>query len=230
MGFRGRTAGATNLFAGVAVCSKCGGNLVKQAQNHGRWVYLMCSNAARGLCSYKLIRYDWFKEAFVGFVPSVEDLYRPLAKPKPEPSKLNELEGEKADAEKQIAKIKSLILSQPNPSTTLVSMLTEQETRKVAAEDQIEQETVSSKGTPKLDSAYWEYFKKLFSRKLDDHQHRLQLREAIRGAVENITVNLDRGAAEIRWKNLPETYEIEVRAGGWKSKGLGGIEIAMIDS
>jgi hypothetical protein len=169
------------------------------------------------------------EEAFKLFVAQVEDLYRPLSDKKPEPSRLDAIRGEIADLGKQIFKYQTLIDAQDNPAdaTSLSRMLTDCDKRKAAKQEELEKETIHEKGTPKLDNAYVDYIKSLMAGRQTLDQ-RMRLREAIRGAVERITVNLETKECEIRWKKLDETFTISVTNRGYRTKGLGGIEIAEI--
>jgi hypothetical protein len=80
-GAKGRSY--SNLLSGLAKCAKCGGSVVHQ--NKGRppkgGQYLVCSNAARGLCTnHRHQPYNKLETTLLAYL-STEDISRFIAKP-----------------------------------------------------------------------------------------------------------------------------------------------------
>lgn len=63
----------TNLFRGVALCGTCGGNMRVKTNGRKRYQYLLCANAARGMCeTVRHHRYPEFEDQFLSLVTEVD--------------------------------------------------------------------------------------------------------------------------------------------------------------
>jgi DNA invertase Pin-like site-specific DNA recombinase len=99
-----RASTTSNLFTGIAYCSRCCGNLCRfsQRRNGKRYEYLVCGDRMHkhGKCGMAGIRYDQFEESFLHLLAQTGVVKQTLGDEQLiVPSRLDTLSGELAEAE-----------------------------------------------------------------------------------------------------------------------------------
>jgi DNA invertase Pin-like site-specific DNA recombinase len=183
--------GIVNIFAGVMRCGHCGGNVCKtRCINRAgyEYFYLVCENARTGMsCKYRSILLEAVEQSFLYLMryrPWFQEMMKNDATGNETENRIEILKGEQLEAEKQITKIRSLILAEDNPPKTLVGTLRDFETKteNIKARLVVEEGRRVEKSALKPDENFFE----ILPEKMKDPDFRLKVREVIRSMVKEI--------------------------------------------
>jgi DNA invertase Pin-like site-specific DNA recombinase len=229
--FSGRRAEHVNPYSGLCICAKCGGHLSRhssrRASSRRNYVYLQCRSSRRALCAAAGMPYDRFEDSFSNVLTYVDNLYTPSA-PQVQALRSDELRCDLSNVDMQIAKLKSILLKQKDPSkaVSLGSMLTEHDAKRAQIANELQQEIVREKGTPKLDNRHMQFLKSLFADgKLKDPDARRKIQEALRVAIDRITIDVATQSYKVTWKNSPNAFEVQLTPDGYEISGTGCIHM-----
>ena len=181
-----------NLFTGLAKCGCCGEhNLIAHTSNRaGGRARLVCGGAGKGRsdCGFAGAPLDLIGKALFTCLADAK-LIRPLLTTKfSRPCKLNELQRELAEAEKQAARIAELVLGDDEAPKLLYDRLKLEEARGRRLRTEIDSETMRLKAeAPALET--YESFRKTLANKSHDKPHRSELRRALAALLEEIVLD-----------------------------------------
>lgn len=224
-----------SILQGLIVCSKCGHALVRHTQtSHGKtYSYLLCGGSNRGVsnCGFEAIRYPILEKSFLSVLAHGNMICEQLPCEQ-DASRIDELNARMAETEKQIAKLRRLILGDDSPAQTLVDALKDFETQKKEIAGQIEVEQTKSSGALAPLKAYKTLsdLSGRVSRVADfesDPDFRTQARSLLPQFVERIAVHLGKDQYQVFFKGwaLPiqvtigpkETWIVDPAPAAWKT-------------
>ncbi len=187
--------GIVNIFAGMMRCGNCGSSVCKARNKNGEgyeYNYLICENARTGgSCKFRTILLDSVEISFLylmRFRPWFQEAMQDDGTGNETENRIEILKGEQFEAERQLAKIRSMILTEENPPKTFVSMVRDLETKteNIKARLQNEEGKRADKTATEIDEGF---FYKL-PEKMKDPAYRLKVREVIRNMVKTISLNI----------------------------------------
>jgi hypothetical protein len=151
---------------------------------------LVCGGAGKGRsdCGFAGAPLDLIEKSLFSFLADAQ-LIRPLLTEKSsKPCKLDELQRDLAQAEKQAARIAELILGDEEAPKLLYDRLKMEEARGRRLRSEIDAETMRLKAeAPALET--YESFKETLANKSSDKLHRHELRRALAALVENVVLD-----------------------------------------
>lgn len=178
---------------------------------------MVCGGAGKGRsdCGFAGAPLDLIEQSFLRFLADAE-LIRPLLTTKSSnPCKLDDLQRELAEAEKQASRIAELILGDDAAPKLLYDRLKLEEARGKRFRSQIDAETMRLKAeAPALET--YESFGETLATKCSDKEYRPALRRALAALLENIV--LDPHGKDGVWcftvhlKGAPEPVKIVCKA------------------
>jgi hypothetical protein len=200
------------LVTGLTRCPTCGGPMAHQScHSHGKiYPYLICSANKAGQSDYedcaKRIKYDQFEQSFLGVLCDSDTVRKALGQVSAEPSKLTELRGRVADADKTAEKIWRLIDGNDNPPKRLVEQLklTETSGEALRAELQAEEAKVAATTSPQITYETWRG-------ELAAHAKNPSKREAVKVAIRDIVETIQfhsKTAYRINFKGSSQPVEV----------------------
>ena len=232
--FSGRKAEHVNPYSGLCICAKCGGHLSRHSSRrnaaHRNYVYLQCRSSKRGLCSASGMPYGRFEESFSSLFGYIDNLCIASA-PTDETLKSDGLRFQLSDTDERISTIKTMLLQQDlSKAVSLGAVLTELDTKRAQLKSDLAQEIIREKGTPKLDAAHFQFLKSLFAgNKLQNPDTRRQIQEALRDAIDRITIDVKSQCYKVTWKNSPDVIEVRLTPQGYKISGAGCVNLELTD-
>ena len=182
----------TNLFTGLAKCGCCGEhNLIAHTSNlAGGRARLVCGGAGKGRsnCGFAGAPLDLIEKSVFSLLADAE-LIRPLLTTKfTRPCKLDELQRELAEAQKQAARIAELIFGDDQAPRLLYDRLKFEEARGRRLHSEIDTETMRLKAeAPALET--YESFTEALTNKSNDKPHHPELRQALAALLEKIVLD-----------------------------------------
>jgi hypothetical protein len=197
---------------------------------------LVCGGSGKGRskCGFAGAPLDLVEKALFGILADAE-LIRPLLTANPSNTcKLDELQRELSEAEKQAARIAQLILGDNEPPKLLYDRLKLEEAHGKQLRSEIDAETIRLKAeAPALET--YESFRETLANKSDDKAPRPQLRRALAALLEAIV--LDPHGNDGVWcytvhlKGAREAIEIICKAKpeSWLHRGLRPSDSARLD-
>lgn len=180
----------TNLFTGLALCGCCNRfNLNSHIGGVNGTPKLICQGGHRGQtdCGHTSVPIELVENSCLSFLASA-DLIRPLLAGNQKPSRVAELHGRLTDAQKQVTKLTSLIMSDSEPSPTLYAKLKEQERSARQLQSDLEEETARERVEKPASIAYGEFVASLPALKADK-ERRPELRKAVAQVVERLVLD-----------------------------------------
>lgn len=197
-------ASESNLFTGLATCSKCGRNLIANGTASHR-PRLVCGGAARGQsdCGMTGAPLDLIEKSLFGFMAH-GDFTELLVRDK-QPSKLDELQARHAGAEKLAAKLAKVIIHDSDPDPAIYAAL--KQARADAASIRGEMDRARAEESTPAEESY-QYFTGELLHRLKDPAARPELRRAVNSIIQGITLDT-KGTAE-GWQ-----YRVTLRSGEW---------------
>jgi hypothetical protein len=150
---------------------------------------LICGGAGRGLsdCGFSGPAIELVEKSCLAFLASA-DLIRPLLAGNQKPSRVSELQGRLLDAQKQVAKLTSLIMGDSEPSPTLYARLKEEERKAGQLQIELEEEETRERVERPASIAYGEFVAGL-PKLTADVARRPDLRKAITQVVEKMVID-----------------------------------------
>ena len=192
-----------NLFTGLCKCKRCGSNLVAHmSDNPGRSSRLVCGGASMGKtdCDFSSVPLEMVEKSILGFLAESDSIRPVLAAKSNKPSKLEELEAERAAAQKLVTRLTQAMTGDTEPPADLYAKLKSEDAKAKQLAIDIEAERIRVKGeTPALQS-YLDFCSRLPSLG-KDKARRPELRRAIASVVESITLD-PRGKNGVWWSSL----------------------------
>jgi Recombinase/Recombinase zinc beta ribbon domain/Resolvase, N terminal domain len=181
-----------NLFTGLLFCAKCGQpiNRMTFRRKNSERTCLICGGAIHGLsnCNCYTMPYGVFEKALLSFLGDA-DLVRPLlSNPEHKPSKLDELEGRLADAERQATKLAEFLFGDSDPSALVYNRQKQEEKRAVLLRQEIEQERARERAQKPALLAYNEFVASLPAIAKDQAKRR-ELRQAVGTVIQSIRLD-----------------------------------------
>ena len=208
----------TNLFTGLAKCSKCGGTLVMHSTrpNGVLYRYLVCGSALNGRtdCGVQTIRYQTFEQSILGLLAQEERVLAALTSGKPLPSNLDRLTAQLADLEKQAEKILRLIEADDEPPRSLVDRLKQIEAQESALREQAAAETAKAKASSPPAEVYrrWRSGCPVPIVKID----RGRVRELLRDLIDRIVIKLGENEFAVYFKGGHAPFAVKIFAANVK--------------
>jgi DNA invertase Pin-like site-specific DNA recombinase len=236
--FSGRKATHVNPYSGLCYCVRCGGRLSRHSSRinqdtSGKYVYLQCRSSRRGVCSAAGIPYARFEESFAGFIGHEIILSSISLSENVEASKSDEIRNKLINVEKQIAKLKAAFAEIENPekAVSLGIMLTNYDTQHAQLLKDLENATVQEKGSTPLTKSHIAFLASLFGNqnKLKDPDTRRQIQEALRTAIDRITIDVQKQSYTVALKNSPDVFEVQLTKTGYKISGEGCVNLEMVE-
>jgi DNA invertase Pin-like site-specific DNA recombinase len=219
----------TNLFTGLALCARCGLALIAHTSNStGSAPRLVCGGASKGRsdCTFHGVPLDLVERSFLAFLAD-SDLIRSLLTTKAvKPSKLDALQAQLVDSDRQASKLAELIFGDDNPPAAVYNRLKQEENRAKSLASEIETERVRVQGeSPALES--YNAFRPTLMAKALDKAYRPQLRAAIASVLDSIELD-PKGKAgcwnyqiKLKGESLPVPVWITTAgAGSWSFQSL----------
>jgi len=187
---KSHTGSDTNLFTSLAVCGRCGLNLIGHTSDRGAHPRLVCSGAANGRsdCKHTGVPMRLLERAVLDFLGEGDLIREKLSGQAPVTSRVDQLAGELADAEKQAAKLAKLILGDDDPPRMLYDRLKLEERRAKRLQAELDEEKARAASQRPALSGYLEFAATLPALAADKSR-RAELRRAIQGVIEKITIN-----------------------------------------
>jgi DNA invertase Pin-like site-specific DNA recombinase len=211
-----------NLFTGVARCPKCGHGLTTVWSQDRKYARLICSGAHQGRteCGFHGAPISIIEPALLEFLGQA-DVIRPVLSGAQEPSKLDELQGRLAAAQKQAAKLTKLMLDDDDPPKSLYDEL-----KAAEAESRRLQASIEDERSAHLTAALTGYSQFLDSlpELAGNVERRAELRRAISAVVEDIALdpkgNGGAWRADIKLRGSGQRFLVEIVDGGWAICGF----------
>jgi DNA invertase Pin-like site-specific DNA recombinase len=201
----------TNLLTSLAVCRRCGFNLVAHTSKPHTIVRLVCSGAGKGRssCSFAGAPMPLIEKSLLSFLADGDFIREKLSGQAVWPSRLDELSGQLAEAEKQSAKLANLILGDEEPPRVLYDRLKAEEAKAKALRSALEEESARLQAERPALQSYLD-FKARLPALAADKAHRAELRKAITSVVQKIILDpvKEKTAKGQRW-----VYEVQLRGG-----------------
>ena len=197
------------------------------------YVYLKCRNSKRGDCSAAGMLYHRFEESFAGlFILNPESFFESLTISEPiKDSKSDSIRNKLFHVEKQIAKLKAAFkeMEDPAKAVSLGAMLTDYDTQRTQLIKDIEQAIIQEKGKTPLTKSHLELLVSLFGRKSksEDHETRRMIQEALRVAIDRITIDVKTQSYKVTLKNSPNVFEVKLTKTSYEIKGVTSLLKAM---
>jgi recombinase-like zinc beta ribbon protein len=218
-----------NLFTGLVKCGCCGKhNLIAHTSNRaGGRARLVCGGAGKGRsnCGFAGAPLDLIEKSFFSFLADAELIRLLLTEKSSKPCKLDELQRESAQVEKQAARIAELILGDDDAPKLLYEQLKLEEARRRRLCREIDAETMRLKAEDPALEIYND-FRNILVDKSTDRSSRPELRRVVAALVE--TIVLDPHGKDGTWccnvhlKGAIESVEIVCTAKlqSWLHRGL----------
>ncbi len=175
--------------------------------------------------------YDRFEQSFAGFLGYVENLGNTKLETA-EQSKSDEIRNKLNHVDKQIAKLKAAFEEiDPSKAVSLATMLTDYDTQRAQLVKDLDAAIIKEKGETPLTKGHFDYLKRLFGKenKLQDPATRLEIQEALRTAIDRITIDVATQSYKVTWRNSPNVFEVQLRKDGFDVKGDGCTHISLTD-
>ena len=206
-----RASSTSSLFTGIARCSRCGGTLCRfsQRRNGKRYEYLVCSDTLHkhGKCGMASIRYDAFEKSFLHLLAQTDLVRQAMSTNKPaEPSPLDSLNGQLADAENMAIKLLNFVRKDPEPPLTLLQAIKDEEAKAADLRQRIEDERGRLKAeTPGLEE--YKEFCDRFGGRMEQKEYRAEVKALLRSFVLNVEVKLGQNqyAVMLKGASMPIT-------------------------
>lgn len=198
-----------NLFTGLIRCGRCGReNLILHTGGDARTARLMCCGAGKGRtgCGFTGVPVELVERSFLSLMANADRLRPLLSNGEQRPSKLDELQAQLEDAQKQAAKLAKLICDDPEPSEMIYSRLKQEEARAKELRAQVDREQMEQRANKHALLAYHE-FNAALPELAKDRTQRPALRRAIASVIEGIKLD-PHGDGKGTWD-----YEVTLKGG-----------------
>jgi DNA invertase Pin-like site-specific DNA recombinase len=200
------------LVTGLTHCPTCGGPMAHQScHSHGKiYPYLICSAHKAGQSKHKecakRIKYGTFEQSFLGVLCDSSTVRKALGQVSAEPSKLTELRGRIAEADKTAEKIWRLIDGNDNPPKKLVEQLkfAEIEGETLRGKLQAEELMLAASTSPQVTYETW---RGELAAHAKNPERREQIKQAIRDIVESVQFH-SKNAYRINFKGSSQPVEV----------------------
>ena len=235
--FAGKKVEHVNPYSGLCWCANCKGKFSRHSSRMNqktvdKYVYLQCRSSQRGLCSASGIPYPLFEKSFASFLCHIEDLGKPKEATS-DTSKCDTIKNQIAHVERRIVTIKAAFekIEDTSKAVSLATMLTDYDIQLVQLKKELEDETIKEKGSVNFDKQQLEYLKQLFGKenKLQDPATRQEIQEALRNAIDRITIDVKSHSYTVTWKNSPNVFKVQFTKQGFEVSGDGCVNFKITD-